>query len=235
MKNITRLTALPPLAATILALVLGTAWAQGTGPGAAATPAAPSGAAARSTGQEAQKIERFDRRFMVDAANANQFDVQAAQLAITRANDPSVKDYANLMVDHHSTAQRELMQLAASKGLELPTAPTRAMRREIDQLRKKTGAEFDREFVRKIGIREHEREIKRYQNASKNVKDMQLKAWIDKELPGLEQQLAQAQRLPYADTSAAGSGSPATSGAGSNPGVSGAGPESSRNESDERR
>ena len=228
MKHTTRLTALAPLAATALALVLGSAWAQGTGTGtgAATAPAAPSGAATRSTAQEAPKIERFDRRFMDDAAAASQFDVRAAQLAITKANDPSVKDYANRMVDHHSSAQRELMQLAASKGLELLTAPTRAMRREIDQLGKKTGAEFDREFVRKIGIREHEKEIKRYQNASNNIKDMQLKAWIDKTLPGLEQQLAQAQRLPYADTSAARSGSPATSGAG---------PEGSRSESGEKR
>jgi putative membrane protein len=91
------------------------------------------------------------------------------------------------------------------------------MRREIEQLGKKTGTEFDEEFVRKVGVREHERDIKRFQEASKDVKDPQLKAWIDKALPSLEQHLAQAQKLPqsHAKSERTGSGSSSTSGSGS--------------------
>lgn len=231
MKRSTRLLSKPSLAATVLALTLGAAWAQGSGSGSsgagtgtgtgsgpgATAPSAQAGTGTRNAPQAGHKLERVDRRFIEDTAASGLFVLQAAQLAATKASDPAVKDYANMMADYHSTANRELMQLATSKGLELPTAPARAMRREIEQLGKKTGTEFDEEFVRKIGVREHERDIKRFQEASKDVKDPQLKAWIDKALPSLEQHLAQAQRLPqsHAKSERTGSGSSSTSGSGS--------------------
>lgn len=233
MKRSTRLLSLPSFAATVLALTLGTAWAQdsgsgssgagtGTGTGSGAGAAAPTtqpGTGTRNTPQRSQKLERADRKFIEDAAASGLFELQAAQLAATKATDRAVKDYASMMADHHSAANRELMELASSKGLELPPAPPRAMRREIEQLGKKTGAEFDHEFVRKVGVREHEKDIKRYQDASKDVKDPQLKAWIDKTLPSLEQHLAQAQKLPQAQSGSARSGSDSsTSGAGASMG-----------------
>jgi putative membrane protein len=221
-----RRAALPVWVATLLALSLGSAWAQSsgsTGTGSGAGSGAPmaqsgTGAATRSNTQQGQNVARVDRRFMEEAAVSGQFALQAAQLARTKSGDPAVKDYADVMVDYRTSANRELMALAQSKGLELSNAPSRAMRREIEELGKKMGGEFDEEFVRKVGVKEHEKEIKRYQEASKNVKDMQLKTWIDKALPTLEQHLAQAQKLPQSQASSArwgagGSSGSSTSGA----------------------
>lgn len=215
MKRSTRLLSLPSFAATVVALALGTAWAQGTG-----TYGAGAGTGARSTMQQGQKLERTDRRFIEETAASSLFELQAAQLATTKAMDPAVKDYATMMADYHGVANRELTQLASSLGLELPPSPSRAMRRELEQLGKKTGADFDQEFVRKVGIREHEKDIRRFQEASKEVKEPQLKAWIDKNLPSLQQHLAQAQKLPQAQSGSArweGGGS-STSGAAGSPG-----------------
>lgn len=234
MKRISRLANRPSLLAAVLALALGTAWAQGSGSGTGAPTGTGSGAGAgagapmaqpgtgtRDTPPQAPKMARVDRRFIEDASASGLYELQAAQLATTKATDRAVKDFANMMVDHHTNANRELMQLANSKGLELAPAPPRAMRREIEELGKKTGTEFDQEFVRKIGVKEHEKDIKRFQEASKDVKDTQLKAWIDKTLPSLQQHLAQAQKLPQAQSSSARSGSEGGSGAS----TSGAGPQ----------
>ncbi len=226
-----RRLALPAWIATLLALSMGAAWAQssgttssGTGSGAgSAVPMAQSGTGAAT---RAQNIARVDRRFMEEAVVNGQFALQAAQLASTKSGDPAVKDYANVMVDYRTNANRELMALAQSKGLELPLTLSRAMRREIDELGKKAGGEFDEEFVRKIGVKEHEKEIKRYQDASKNVKDMQLKTWIDKALPTLEQHLTQAQKLPQSQASSArwgAGGSTGSSTSGGSPGSYGSG------------
>lgn len=230
MKRSTRLPSRNCLIAAALALALGTAAAQGsgsgsygagtgTGTGTGAGSAAPTpqpGTGPRNTPMASQKIDRADRRFIEDAAGSGMFELQAAQLAATKATDQAVKDYASMMADHHSEANRELMQLASSKGLELAPSPPRAMRREIEELGKKSGAEFDQEFVRKIAVREHQRDIKKFQEASKDVKDPQLKAWIQKTLPSLEQHLAQAQKLPQA-----GKTSSSTSGAGGSSGGTG--------------
>ncbi len=238
MKRIFRLATFPSLIAAVLALALGTGWAQGSGSGTGSStgtgsgagsgaPMAQPGTGTRDTPAPGQKMARADRRFIEDAAASGLFELQAAQLAATKATDRAVKDFASMMVDHHTSANRELMQLANSKGLELAPAPPRAMRREIEELGKKTGTEFDQEFVLKIGVKAHEKDIKRFQEASKDVKDTQLKAWIDKTLPSLQQQLAQAQRLPQAQASSARSGSEggsgaSTSGAGAAGGSSGA-------------
>ncbi len=216
-----RRAALPVWVATLLALSLGSAWAQSsgsTGTGSGAGSGAPmaqsgTGAATRSNTQQAQNVARVDRRLQ-------------GELASTKSGDPAVKDYANVMVDYRTSANRELMALAQSKGLELSNAPSRAMRREIEELGKKMGGEFDEEFVRKVGVKEHEKEIKRYQEASKNVKDMQLKTWIDKALPTLEQHLAQAQKLPQSQASSArwgAGGSSGSSTSGASPGGYGSG------------
>jgi putative membrane protein len=210
MKRSTRLLSRSSFAATALALALGTAWAQGSSTGTGSTGSG-AGTSARTTAQQGQKMERTDRRFIEDTVANGLFEQQAAQMAITQASDGAVKDYAGMMADMHSVANRELMDLAASKGLELPLAPPRAKRRELEQLGKKTGAEFDQEFVRKIAIYEHEKDIKRFRDASKEVKDLQLKAWIDKTLPALEQHLAQAQKLPQAQPGSAGLGGGSTS------------------------
>lgn len=206
---------LPRLVVPVLSLALGAAWAQtgttgGTGSGGAAgtgptatAPAAQPGTGTRNTPQADQRLARADRKFIEEAAASGLFELQAAQLASTRATDPAVKRLATLLADHHASANSELTQLANTLGLELPPAPKRTQRNELEKLGKRTGAEFDREFVREIGVKEHERDIKTFREAAKDVKEPQLKAWIDKTLPVLQQHLSMAQNLPQAGSKAA--------------------------------
>ena len=205
------------LAVTTLVLALGSAFAQsggagsntmgsGAGSSSPATGVAPSthaGTGTRNTPQHNAKLARGDRKFIEEAAASGMYELQAAQLAATKASDPAVKSYASKLADQHSTANNELMTLASSLGLELPPSPKRSMRNEIEKLGKKTGVEFDREFVRNVGVKEHEKDVKAFQKAAKDVKDPQLKAWIDKTLPVLQEHLSAAQNLPAAGTKAA--------------------------------
>jgi putative membrane protein len=144
------------------------------------------------------KLARGDRKFIQAAAESGMFLVQAAQMASVKATDPSVKSFAGMLVDQHTAANNELVQLANSKKVELPAAPTHAMRRDIASLWKRTGKEFDQDFVRSVGIKAHEKEIKNFENARMDVQDAELRAWIDKTMPTLLLQLAQAQKLPQA-------------------------------------
>ena len=126
------------------------------------------------------------------------FEAEAAQMGATKATDPAVKTFATMLMDHHTAANDELTKLANSKKIELPAAPPRALRRDIEKLGMRTGKEFDEDFVRNVGIKAHEKDIKKFEKASKDVKDAELKAWVDKTLPTLREHLAQAQKLPQA-------------------------------------
>jgi len=129
-----------------------------------------------------------------------------AQMAAGKATDPNVKRFADTLVKEHTDANNELVQLANSKNVELPAAPPRGKRKDIEKLGKLSGNEFDQRFIREVGIKDHEKDIKKFEKASEKAKDPQLKAWIDKTLPHLRQHLAQAQKMPQGGNDAAAMG-----------------------------
>jgi putative membrane protein len=206
----TRLLALPALVA--LAFSFGATQAQTPGTGTSATggqsaPMAQPGTGTRNLpARKDDQVARGDRKFIEEAANSGMFEVQVAQLAASKATDPQVKSFASMLVDHHTAANNELVKIANARRVELPAAPKRALRRDIEKLGKKSGAEFDRDFVRAVGIKAHEKDIKLFQKASKDIKDAELKAFVDKTLPTLREHLAAAQKLPQSGKSAAAMG-----------------------------
>ena len=192
-----------PLAAA-LALTSGLACAQATGntgtgssmTGGRAAPAAQPGTGTRNA--ETRKddaLSRGDRKFIQDVAGDGMFEVQVSQLAASKASSPDVKSFASKLVDDHQQANNELVELANAKKVELPAAPPRAKRHEIASLGKKSGADFDKQYIEHVGVKDHEKDIKKFEKASKDVKDAQLKAWIDKTLPHLREHLAMAQKI----------------------------------------
>ena len=193
-----------------LALTCGIAIAQTTGSGTApsTTPATgssvtggqsapavqPATGTRKSDTRKTGKLARGDRKFIQDAAEGGMFEVQAGQLAANKAGDDGVKQFASKLVEDHSAANNELVQLANSKGLELPAAPGRSQRRDLEKLGKQSGAKFDRMFVQDA-VKDHQQDVRKFEKESGKVKDADLKAWIDKTLPHLREHLAMAQKL----------------------------------------
>lgn len=188
----------------LIALALGSGWAcaqssTGTGTsmtGGRAAPAAQPGTGTRNaeTNKDDQ-LSRGDRKFILDAAGDGMFEVQAAQLAAAKATSPEVKNFAGKLVADHEQANNELVQIANAKKVELPAAPPRAKRSEVEKLGKLTGAAFDKAFMDHVGLKDHQKDIKKFEKASEKVKDPQLKAWVEKTLPHLREHYAMAQKI----------------------------------------
>jgi putative membrane protein len=193
--------------AAALTIVFGAALAQSSTPpgsgssvtGGQAAPAAQPGTGTRNAEtRKDDQLARGDRKFILEAAEAGMYEVQVAQLAASKATDPNVKSFADQLVKDHQAANNELTQLANAKKVELPAAPPRAKRRDIEKMGKLSGTGLDQRFVREVGIKDHQADIRKFEKASGKVKDAQLKAWIDKTLPHLREHLATAQKLPQA-------------------------------------
>ena len=208
-----------PLTAVAIAMALsvgvaqaqsqpGAPQAQSSGTGSSMTGGRSAPAAQKGEGTQQRetkkddKLARGDRKFIEEAAGGGMFEVQVGQLASTRASSPDVKSYAGMLVDQHTKANDELVQLANAKGVELPAAPPRAMRNEMDKLGKKQGAEFDKAFI-DVAVKDHKKDVKAFEKASKDVKDPELKAWAEKTLPTLKEHLAQAEKLKAGGDNAA--------------------------------
>lgn len=66
-------------------------------------------------------------------------------------------------------------------------------RKEIDRLSK--GSNFDAEYMRNTGVKEHKTAVALFEKASKSAKDAELKSWAAGKLPTLREHLAQAQKI----------------------------------------
>lgn len=201
MTSFLKLSALAAAAAfsmgSALAQSTAPATSSGSGSSAGTAPAAQPGTGTRNTeSRKDDKVARGDRKFMQEAAESGMYEVQAAKLASTKASDPEVKKFAEMLVEQHTKANEELAQLAKTKGVELPATAPRSKRKDVESLGKKQGAEFDKAFMKEVGIQAHEKDIKKFQEAGKDVKDPELKAWVTKTLPVLQDHLAQAKQLP---------------------------------------
>ena len=122
----------------------GTATEQNTQPGTSQPGMAQPGATPRST---TASINSLDREFIRMAAQGNLAEIQTSQMALQKASNQTVKDYAQRMIQEHTTANQQLGQVAAQYGISLPTTPDPLNVAIAQQLMPLTGAEFDRAYM----------------------------------------------------------------------------------------
>jgi putative membrane protein len=163
---------------------------NGLPPTAAGTMAAASGTAAAP-----QALEAGDRKFVTEAAAGGMFEVQVSKLAADKATDPAVKTFAAMLMTDHSNANDELKAFASAHNLTLPASLPKELQAQIDKLQKASGEDFDKQYAQTVGIKDHRQDIARFEKASGDAKNPELKAWVDKTLPTLKEHLAAAQKL----------------------------------------
>jgi len=76
----------------------------------------------------------------------------------------------------------------------LPTALDAEHQAKLDQLKAKTGKEFDQAYD-KMQLQAHEDAVALFEAYSKNGENADLKAWAAKTLPHLKEHLAMARKL----------------------------------------
>lgn len=142
----------------------------------------------------AMAVDEGDAKFAVAAANGGMAEVELGTLAQQKAVNTKVKDFGAMMVSDHSKANDEMKALAKSKGLTLPTAIDDKEQKVKDDLSAKSGADFDKAYVSNM-IDDHKEDIKEFEDASKNCKDPDLKAFAVKTLPVLKMHLDAIQKI----------------------------------------
>ena len=129
-----------------------------------------------------------DAKFAVDAANGGMAEVALGKLAQGKATNAKVKEFAAMMVADHSKANDELMALAKTKNITLPDSVSTEKKMLMDNMAKKSGNEFDKAYVDQM-VDDHKKTVSLFEDASKNAKDADIKAFVDKTLPTLRKHL----------------------------------------------
>jgi len=125
-----------------------------------------------------------DAGFAQKASMGNKYEIEAGQLALAKATDPKVKDFARMMVTDHSGALKKLEEAARGANMPLPAnaALDAAHQAKIDALKGKSGAAFDQQY-KTDQKQAHEDTLALLTAYKQNCKNAKLRAWADEALP----------------------------------------------------
>jgi putative membrane protein len=138
-----------------------------------------------TTGQTGIAVVADDAKFAVDAANGGMTEIELSKLALDKAMNTKVKEFANMMVMDHSKAGDELKAIAATKNITLPATVNEDSKKALTDLAALKGADFDKAYVDKM-VADHKATVDLFESESKNSKDADLKAFADKTLPTIK-------------------------------------------------
>jgi len=140
-------------------------------------------------------VPAAEMKFVAAAAATDLYEIRASQLAMQRAAMPAVRDYAQMLVKHHTASSDELKGILAARGVTPTPRLTAAQQAKMDQLSRLQGEAFDREYIRITGVKDHQAAIVLYDHASRTLRDPDLRAFAGKTLPVLYRHLKGAQDI----------------------------------------
>ena len=134
------------------------------------------------------KLKGSDRSFFEKAAKSGMKEVSVSQSAADRLTNPQVKDFAQMMITHHTATNAELTSLAAAKGVVLPV---KEMKHNEKWSKKSKGV--DEDYLEEMAS-DHKDAIDLFEKAAKSD-DAAIAAFARKTLPTLQQHLVTAKEL----------------------------------------
>ena len=152
------------------------------------------GVGAADKKSDSGKVSKGDRSFIMEAANDSMAEIELGKVAQQNAASDEVKKFAQRMVDDHSTASKELEPIASKLGVTPPTAPQGKHAKMVQNLSKKTGAKFDKDYIDDM-VKDHKKAVKLFEKQSQKAESEELRQFAAKQLPTLQDHLKMAQDI----------------------------------------
>jgi len=137
-----------------------------------------------------------NQTFVTQALTNNRFEVAAATLAQSKAQNAQIKQFASKMIAEHTAMSVDLTDLAKSMELAIPTSLEQEDQDNINMLGLYTGTTFEKEFTRMM-VASHEKAVNLFSQAASNtgVPAADLRHFAEMKTPSLQQHLKEAQAL----------------------------------------
>jgi len=135
-----------------------------------------------------------DSGFLLDAIHSNLAEIRMSELAVQRADDTAVRDYASKLAADHMHALDEISALARKLGVAIPAEPEPAALERHGSLEKLSGPAFDAAFVDHM-VAAHRAAVAKYGEHARSNPNEEVAELAAKTLPTLQQHLAAAEQL----------------------------------------
>jgi putative membrane protein len=133
-------------------------------------------------------------KFLVKSYEAGIYEIQLSELAATKALDPDVKNLAITLVAGHKAINSRISAIAASANFLLPAAMNADHQKNLQDLGKLTGADFDKKYINTV-VTGHENAVSDYKDAYKNLSEGDTRTFAGETLPKIEDHLAMAKKV----------------------------------------
>ncbi|MBS1660331.1 MAG: DUF4142 domain-containing protein [Bacteroidetes bacterium] len=139
-------------------------------------------------------LTKDDADFLVSAISGNMMEVELGTLAQAHSNNSRVKAFGAMMVEDHGETGKKLKELGMAKKLVLPDSMSNDQKKEIESLKKKTGNDFNRAYMR-LMVSDHKNDIKEYEKQARTGTDPRISNFASNTLPILQKHLDSANNL----------------------------------------
>jgi putative membrane protein len=135
--------------------------------------------------------------FVREAAMGNAAEVALAEVAARKGQNAELKQFAEHIRKDHTEANTKLQPIAQKHGVSISQSLDAKHQKKLEKLQQTSGAEFDKEYATEM-LRDHQKDIAKYQKCSTHAEDAELKSYATEMLPKLRQHLQHAQQVAKA-------------------------------------
>ena len=141
-----------------------------------------------------KKLSEDASKFLVKSYEAGMYEIQLSQMAATNGLDADVKSLAAALVPAHTAINSRISAIAASANFVLPAAIDADHQKDLQDMGKLTGADFDKKYINAI-VDGHKNAVDAYKDAYKNLGDGDTKIFAAETLPKIQDHLAMAKKV----------------------------------------
>ena len=156
--------------------------------GGSMSPTAPMSTSTKSS------LNAVDRQFISKAAQSDMTEIKTSQLALSRSQDPQVRQFAQQMIQQHTESSNKLKPLAYRKGVALPKDLGAENQALLTQLTKLSGTQFNQAYMNGQA-KAHAKTKSVFQSELQKGQDGEVKAFASQVLPIVSAHLQMAQKM----------------------------------------
>lgn len=133
--------------------------------------------------------------YVAMAAASDRFEIESSQLALSKARRDDVRQFAQMLVTHHTQTTARLTAAAQASGMPAPTPTLMPMQQDMmEDLREAAPGSFDALYLSQQ-VPAHEMALALHQNYAANGDAAPLRAAAAAAVPIVQEHLVQARGL----------------------------------------
>jgi putative membrane protein len=135
--------------------------------------------------------------FVKEAVQGNLAEIALAEIAAYKSQNPEVKQFAEHIRKDHTEANQKLRPIAQQSGVAINQSLDEKHEKKLSALKSLSGEQFDKEYTKEM-LKDHAKDVAKYERASQQLQEAELKQYAQETLPKLRGHLQHAKDVAKA-------------------------------------